>query len=356
MKRIINRQEVKVLYVLGAGASYASSLGANGKFLKSSSPLDKEFSSIIKEMDFQKPKWVSRAKENILKNWKDHRDFESFGLEEAIINQTSHLEFIKSIQPIKNTSYEASNFIREISHLISFRLNKSRESRFKYYRSLSNKFLKNIKGPKDFKNRIITFNYDILLDQHLLKKFNHRQLYFDNLQDDAENKKRKSTQKFQHPIMLKLHGSINWRCKNEEFDKILQFESNSDEFKIDNIWYDPSEKSPQIDDEYSPCLIPPISSKPINKISLFKYLWTKASEYLSECEELIICGYSLPSSDNIAMSLFSHFSNKKINKVTIIDPDPIILKKWRDLLHRKGVSKAKWSYYYDFQEFCEDKN
>jgi hypothetical protein len=42
--------------------------------------------------------------------------------------------------------------------------------------------------------------------------------------------------------------------------------------------------------------------------------------------------------------MFASFRNKNLESVTIVDPNPDILKKWRDLLRRRSVnSKAKWS-------------
>ena len=351
MKQPSNRQKVKKLYVLGAGASYASSLGKNNKWLKDkSSPLDKDFSRILLEMDIQWPGWVPKTKANLIKNWKDHRRFEEFGLEEAIITQIGHLEFIRAIHKRRTTAYKAEDFLNEISHLVAYRLERAKESGSNFYKKLSSKIITGMDDAKTFKNRIITFNYDTLLDKHLLKKFKSRELYFDRLQKEKGDTKRTKKQIFQHPIMLKLHGSINWSCESNEF---LQFFSpiESESHKIGEVWHRTSQRVPKPSDEVSPCLIPPLLSKPVTQIELFKYLWTKASEYLSECEELVICGYSLPPTDNIAVSLFSDFSNNKIKKITIVDPDPFILKKWRDLLNRKNIKKASWDYKDSLQEY-----
>jgi hypothetical protein len=88
---------------------------------------------------------------------------------------------------------------------------------------------------------------------------------------------------------------------------------------------------------------------------LFQFLWTKAAEYLSKCEELIICGYSLPATDSLAGSLFGSFENQKIQSVTIIDPSPEILMKWKKLLNRKGIATNTWNYFSDLDEFLRHK-
>ena len=351
MRQPNKRKKIKKLYILGAGASYASSLGKNDKWLKNkSSPLDKDFSRILSEMEIQKPGWVSKTKNRLLKNWKDHRKFESFGLEQAIIIQIGHLEFIRAIHKRRQTSYGVEDFLNEISHLITYRLEKARESNFNFYKKLASEITKDLEDTHNFRNRIITFNYDTLLDKHLLKKFKPRDLYFDRLQNEKENTKRTAKQIFDHPIMLKLHGSINWSCERSEFLNFFQ-PVEDDSYKIEKIWHRSSSRIPTPSDKVSPCLIPPLPLKPITRISLFRYLWTKASEYLSECEELIICGYSLPATDNIAVSLFSDFSNNKIKKITVIDPDPLVLKEWRNLLNRKNLKKASWDYKDSLQDY-----
>lgn len=80
----------------------------------------------------------------------------------------------------------------------------------------------------------------------------------------------------------------------------------------------------------------------------------KAYEYLHEAEEIVICGYSLPDADRLAQSMFATFSNKSLRSVTIVDPNPGILSKWRGLLKRRNINrKARWTYYEYFDEYVE---
>ena len=155
-------------------------------------------------------------------------------------------------------------------------------------------------------------------------------------------------------LIIKLHGSVNWRCSTKEFNKLVnKSHSNEEVYYLDSVWYSRS-GSPSPSDNTSPLIIPPLPLKPITQIKLFCFLWTKAYEYLHEAKELIICGYSLPDADYLAQSLFGNFSNKSIKQVTVVDPDPSILKKWRNLLRRKNVNtKARWTYYESFEEYAK---
>ena len=57
----------------------------------------------------------------------------------------------------------------------------------------------------------------------------------------------------------------------------------------------------------------------------------------------------------LAASLFKEFNNHKLKTVTVIDPDPLIMTKWRKLLSRKNVKDAQWAYFADFAEFVNSK-
>jgi hypothetical protein len=117
-----------------------------------------------------------------------------------------------------------------------------------------------------------------------------------------------------------------------------------------DVWYE-DKGMPSPKDKCSPLIIPPLPIKPVMDIGLFRFLWTKAYEYLHEAEEIIVCGYSLPETDQHALSLFSNFHNINLKKVTVVDPDPAILGKWRNLFERSNVSKADWMWYKDFSKF-----
>ena len=155
----------------------------------------------------------------ILKNWKVHRNIEHFGLEEAIIVKLGHLNFLESIHKRKAPGYTQEKFINDISHCICYILNKCKERKATlYYKKIANEFFKDL--PKGGNNRIITFNYDTMLDEHFYEKFQYQKLYFDAILDRKSENKRKRTIMENNPFMLKLHGSANWACYKDDFKKI----------------------------------------------------------------------------------------------------------------------------------------
>ncbi len=208
-------------------------------------------------------------------------------------------------------------------------------------------------SAKEVQNRVITFNYDTLFDRYLDDKIEPHQLYFDRicLTKDSSNNRR--TEIFPHPALLKLHGSMNWQTDRQAFAKLL-FMNYSDKAEwIDKVWLIGHDEYTKPEDKSAPTIIPPLPNKPLTGISLFEYLWTKAAEYLSTAEELVICGYSLPGTDSLGGSLYGSFENKNLKSITIIDPSPEILMKWKKLLSRSEVKTKSWNYYSDLKEYID---
>jgi hypothetical protein len=351
MKRKENRQKINRLFILGAGASYSAT---RKNELHKQAPLDKDFCINVCNLSISRPRWVNDSKEFLLKEWKDHIAFKDYGLEQAIIRQIGHLEFIDAIHPRrKKDEVNVINYLNNLSHIICYMLRSASEIKNGPYEKFVSKVFPANSQISDINDRIITFNYDELLDKHLTRKFPVEEIYFDKLKKSQTARNRRS-EKFDHPLLIKLHGSVNWRCSKEEFDKIMSVATKQDEkYIIDSVWFS-HRGTPSPSEPTAPLIIPPLPQKPITQIKLFCFLWTKAFEYLHEAGELIICGYSLPATDSMAQSLFGNFGNKKLKKITIVDKDPAILKRWRSLLRRKNInSKATWNYNETFEEYVD---
>ncbi len=352
MKSKNQRLKVKRLFVLGAGASY-SATASRAMASKKQSPLDKDFTNRLLNLEVGKPYWVNKSRDIVNRFWKYHKPMTDFGLEQAIIIQIGHLEFVRAIQPWRRRKGAREfDYLTHLSHLICWVLRQTRESSTGIYNKFASKVFSDMEAVQ-VPDRIITFNYDDLLDNHLLKYFTAQQVYFDTIKDFRTQSSSGGVE-FKHPLLLKLHGSINWRCTSDEFAGIIDSTTpDNSVHRIESIWCKKQSACSPKDNEY-PLLIPPLPVKPITRLELFQFLWTKASEYLHEAEELIICGYSLPEVDRLAMSLFANFSNKNLKEITIVDPDPAMMTRWRDIFHRGNISSsAHWNYFGDFAEYVE---
>jgi hypothetical protein len=351
MKRLENQFKVKRLFVLGAGASFSASKTRDVNAYKTA-PLDNVFCKRIYDTEntVKKPVWVSSSCKLLREKWLDNKKFEDYGLEEAVSEQLGHIDFLRAVYKRRSRSViTVANFLNHLSHLIVFILNKSREREGLPYSHFVDKVF-----PSSFDNcvdRIITFNYDTLLDQYLLRRFVKEQVYFDGIKDNPRSSKYRRLQ-CDAPLMIKLHGSINWRCTVGDFTRIIgaSDDSSSNDSHME-IWT--SSKIPKPTDNVSPLIIPPLPAKPLSRIDIFKWLWTKAFEYLQQAEEIVICGYSLPEFDQYAKSLFINVPISKLRKVTIVDPDTSMLGKWAEVFRRKKIRDIQWQWAEDFTDYVK---
>jgi len=91
-----------------------------------------------------------------------------------------------------------------------------------------------------------------------------------------------------------------------------------------------------------PLIVPPVKYKQYLRYGeIFSVLWGKASEALSETEELYVIGYSFPQTDYVAKDLFREAlkKNNKIKKIVIWNPSPSNLEEL--FVNDFGVSKQK---------------
>ena len=180
---------------------------------------------------------------------------------------------------------------------------------------------------------IITFNWDTMLDDILGRKeiLNDRKRWTEhnqyanfimNLSGWKETTYKHMTVEppekefdFTNGYLLKLHGSVDWfQCKNTEcraYNKafpILDFES---------IYYCSECRSRLI-----PIIIPPVLYKKYNEYLIIQTLWNMANDEVSNADEIIIWGYSLPPTDFHANWLLRQV-DYTVKALTIINPSTI---------------------------------
>lgn len=361
MKQRKNRLQVERLAVLGAGASFAASrpLSAQGK-VDSTAPLDNQFCLRIANYTCQRPAWANDLRDLITNGWCYPKPMTELGLETAILRQLGHLDFLSAIKPSKARNCpDPIEYLDWMTHLITLILAKSNENSRGLYAKIAGSMFKPNKGYDNPGNRIITFNYDMMFDKYLLKRSNlsARKIYFDSIKTRAGRlEENDQKEKYDNPLLLKLHGSVNWRTPTTEYRRILGDRPEDAGERIDPVWFEKTRATVSTTDEISPCIVPPLPNKPITEISLFKYLWTKAAEYLSTAKEIAIIGYSLPPTDNLAMSLFADFDNPRLSNVIVVDPNPQKLLDWQNLFRRSNVNWPKWEYHATFDDYCDSLN
>jgi len=351
MKQESKRYPVDTIYILGAGASYALSESASISSHKTS-PLDKDFmSKLINKFESFK-QWQGESIGFIKRHWIGLKSIQSLGLEAAIIERVSKYDFLSHMHPRK-ISIKRSNeeYLNHLSHLIAAYLFNCKENNKNFAARLIDLIFP-VEVPVDqYKNRIVTFNYDSIIDDQMLKRrLAIGQIFFDKLSNRRTDKVRRAKgERFEYPLILKLHGSVSWRVSRDYFDKIINGLIIKDE--AIPIWYDNSGPPKPIDD-VSPLIIPPIPNKPITQSSIFCFLWQRAYEYLLEAENIVIIGYSCPETDTMAMSMFNQFRGEKLRKITIVDPDASILSKYQRIISPSG-NNLRWEYFASIQDFLD---
>jgi hypothetical protein len=119
--------------------------------------------------------------------------------------------------------------------------------------------------------------------------------------------------------LLKLHGSINWFPKRGSqrpysVDSMMHFED----------WYLKStrvEESTTIKDhlETEPFIVPPVLTKQdLVEEPILRLVWSHALKKLSEADEVVFIGYSMPVTDIAASFLFTE-ACLPVSGVTIVD-------------------------------------
>lgn len=356
MKRRINRQIIETLYIFGAGSSKALSDVKRRKkdSNRSCTPIDKDFLQLLNHFSL-KIGWQKTALELVNKGWLGSTEMIEHGLEDAIIKRVANYDLLSSLAP-DNSRKKCSNeeYLNNLSHLITDYLLKCKSNssgRTKYF---INKIFPKESNINEYRNRIITFNYDLIIDRPLLERgISKKKIYFDRIvtKKDAGTR-RYSTEIFQHPLILKMHGSINWRCDTDYFNQIIKGEVDR-KIKIP-IWSNDTKCPSPVDNE-SPLIIPPIPNKPITKARIFNFIWTTAFEYLHEAEKIVIVGYSCPETDSLAQSMFSQFRNKKVKEIVIVDPSPYTISRFSNLLSTCVNKNTKLQYYRGFNEYIDQE-
>jgi hypothetical protein len=138
------------------------------------------------------------------------------------------------------------------------------------------------------------------------------------------------------PPLLKLHGSLNWSIYSgtmivEGADTLR----NADrEGKIIIHQHNYNSTLPPHDNlEYlAPLIITPVLNKPGLRHPIISKVWDKARGELSECQKLLIVGYSFPTTDFHVRRLFREvFADHSLDELVVVNPDSGVVHLAKDL-------------------------
>ena len=189
---------------------------------------------------------------------------------------------------------------------------------------------------------VLTTNNDRLIDQ----AFCHKETY-NGLNYGYPFTSKQYNRDQNAPLLLKLHGSFNWRIKSDT--KLIV----SDEYETKE------------DDDFSGWIPPSVFKKPI-ETPVFKEIWRKARELLDNCDVLRVVGCSLRNEDIQLLSLlfrsqvYAATSGRQPFQIELIIPEksaqggdrePGVIQRVRFLSRPKSLSEL-----YVFKEEFDQQN
>lgn len=226
---------------------------------------------------------------------------------------------------------------------------------------------------------IITFNWDLLLDNVL-----NRKLILSALETGKKDESIRSGQYWQfilhlsargeetwehiaikapyydwNPNMgyyLKAHGSIDWfYCLNDScraFRKVFP-----------TLNYTTTCFCGECHEKLQRLLIPPVLNKGYSQYPLIRRIWNLAAKELSSADELILWGYSLPPTDFYSSWLLRQAREAPLTRLVIIDPavrtgrkqarlNSRFVKKFYNIIRGKKP-KEIIELYENFDDYCD---
>ena len=152
----------------------------------------------------------------------------------------------------------------------------------------------------------ITFNYDDFLDEALAQTGSWNPYWGYGFFCPSSLDTMASFDELEtHSVLrlLKLHGSINWRPKLGYASPVA-----IDSITHHHDWAGISLRHPQVGGhlEPEPVMVPPVLSKSsLVEQPVLRLVWSKAFDSLATAHEVTFIGYSFPTTDMAARTLFS---------------------------------------------------
>ncbi|MFA4957782.1 MAG: SIR2 family protein [Candidatus Methanoperedens sp.] len=335
----------KEVFFLGSGASALAGVPTFSNFYE-------------KAKDICKTKLISdesnKQFEYILKYWK--KNYDKCNIEEFY----SEVEMREMLVNDINERVEGSITTNKIEHFIYATINKSIEQDNYEHRRTYRLFSEKVTN----KSVIITTNWDFLFETSSYHNLENGGINYLFEYPDEKIALDDSEQRFS---VLKLHGSLNWGFCNI-CERIYLFNETVDDKLFNN---ELSCNKNNCKGTLSLIIVPPKLSKLIKpetndiKKSPYLYLhkiWSKASEYVNNCESLYFIGYSFPETDTQMKTFFSNalrdHNNLKEIKV-ISNPkngnSKIEFEERYISIFSRFINPSKIVFYYKgFKEFCNE--
>jgi hypothetical protein len=142
---------------------------------------------------------------------------------------------------------------------------------------------------------IISFNWDLVLDQMLFEKDLGPECY--GLSKELSP----------GPMLLKPHGSLNWydatQIRKVAAEKRVEIFPHKEDAERIEAFLRPREIKSSAGRPYTPLIVAPTYLKDFGR-PVFRRLWNRCTDVLSTPKKLVFLGYSLPAADLHAQYIF----------------------------------------------------
>jgi len=247
--------------------------------------------------------------------------------------------------------------IREdLIFLIAIVLDKKLETTPQYHEILVNRLKKEKRLSKTC---FISLNYDILIDNALIKLFPEYHVDY-GVEFTNFERKIESVKYWERPdpkksiFLLKLHGSLNWLyCPT-----CISLTLTPLEKRVAKLVFEP-QYCDMCGGEMIPIIIPPTFFKVMSNFFLQK-IWRKAESVLTRARRIFFCGYSFPDADVHIKYLLKRTEINKGSTPEIFiinnhEGKPLYQKEEEEWRYKRFFKEKEKVHYtsYSFQEFCE---
>lgn len=147
---------------------------------------------------------------------------------------------------------------------------------------------------------VLTINYDSVVDEAFWMVHQGINYGYDFQSDDYKSD-------VTIPLLLKLHGSFNWKIEGNNLIVSKDFENG------------------EYEDDYSGWIPPSVYKKPPGEV--FPRIWDRAAKLIMGCDILRIVGSSLRNEDFVLLSLIftSQLKSERIFNIELILPDKDVI-------------------------------
>ncbi|MDX6577836.1 MAG: hypothetical protein QOE96_3789 [Blastocatellia bacterium] len=317
----------KTVFILGAGASYGDTLVDfdDDKETDCRIPLTNQFfrpeflGGEIEDIKREYSDLIEYIKTDWNNNWPlGSGRWEHLNLEDVFTSLAIENEFAPSDTDEKaKTQLRLNNFKKYIRKLIG-------KNSLNKYGKFTRQLVENLKTQ----DSIITFNYDLLIDEAFIQKHSgegalHYEKFSVKLLGRSLRNPKAKPPRADQGLYLKMHGSLNWfLCTNN-------FCPNSDKPWV-SIHTNECLAMSQHGKDYiclycagllTPYLIPPLLNKLVLRDKISRNIWSNALAILRSASKIVIIGYSFPATDFYSEWLFrTALKGYRDVKIWVVNP------------------------------------